>query len=143
MTPAEVRQRLASVIDWRATDDQYIDRDEEREILQFAVQMGYGLDDARTELAAVCVERGYVLESAVLRVIREQIEAAVRNDGKIDRAEFERAFAAARAAVRGKKSDADIKRMLVTMMEDTGNTRVRRGWFTNWYTALKKELGMG
>ncbi len=143
MTPSEVRQRLASVIDWRAIDDLYIDLDEEREILQFAVQMGYGMDDARGELAAVCGERGYVLESVVLRVIREQIEAAVRNDGKIDRAEFERAFAAAKVALQGKKSDADIKRMLVTMMEDTGNNRVKRGWFTNWYAALKKELGMG
>jgi hypothetical protein len=143
MTPAEVRQRLASVIDQRAIDDHYIDRDEEREILQFAVQTGYGLDDARAELAAVCGERQYVLESAVLRVIREQIETAVRNDGKIDQAEFDRAFAATKQAVRGKKPDADIKRMLVTMMEDTGNNRVKRGWFTNWYAALKKELGVG
>lgn len=143
MTPAEVRQRLASVIDWRATDDHYIDRDEEREILQFAVQMGYGLDDARAELEGVCGERGYVLETAVLRVIRDQIETAVRNDGKIDRAEFERAFAAAKVAMSGKKCDEDIKRMLVTMMEDTGNTRIKRGWFTNWYAALKKELGLG
>lgn len=142
MTPAEVRQRLAGVIDRRATGDDYIDRDEEREILQFAVQMGYGLDEARAELAVVCAERGYALETVVLEVIREQIEAAVRNDGKIDRHEFERAFRAAKVAVRGKKSDTDIKRMLVTMMEDTGNNRVKRGWFTDWYAAMKKELGM-
>lgn len=143
MTPAEVRQRLANVIDQRATGDDYIDRDEEREILQFAVQMGYGLDEARAEMGVVCAERGYVLESAVLGVIREQIEAAVRNDGKIDRHEFERAVLAAKAAVRGKKTDADIKRMLVTMMEDTGNNRVKRGWFTDWYATLKRELGVG
>ena len=142
MTPADVRQRLASVIDQRGLDDGYIDRDEEREILQFAVQMGYGMDEARAELAAVCGERGYVIETAVLRVVSDQLAAAMANDGKIDRAEFERAFQATKAALRGKKDDREVKKLLVQTMEDTGRNRIKRGLFTNWYAKLKKELGV-
>ena len=142
MTAGEVRQRLLAEIERRALADRYIDRDEEREVLQFAVQVGYGTDDARAELARVCGERGYVVESAVLGVIREQIAAAMADDGKIDRAEFERALHAAKAAMGGVKPDAEVKRLLVQMMEDTGTNRTKRGLFGNWYARLKRELGV-
>jgi hypothetical protein len=42
----------------------------------------------------------------------------------------------------GKKNDREVKRMIVTVMEETGNNKVKTGWFTNWYANLKKDLGL-
>jgi hypothetical protein len=142
VTPEEIKKRFVNEIKLRGYDDRYIDRDEEREILQIAIQLGVTIDSARGALAQVCEAEGYVLEAAVLRLVRDQIEAAAANDGRIDRQEFDLVFANAKAAVAGKRTDRQVKTLLVQVMEDTGNNRVRRGWFTNWYATLKKELGM-
>jgi hypothetical protein len=142
MTHEEIKTRFVGEIKLRGYEDRYIDRNEEREILQIAIQLGVNLDAARADLAEVCAAEGYVLETAILKVIREQVEAAAANDGRIDRAEFDLILSNARATVAGKRTDRQVKTLLVQVMEDTGNNRVRRGWFTNWYAALKKELGI-
>ena len=41
-----------------------------------------------------------------------------------------------------KKNDREVKRMIVTVMEETGNNKVKKGWFSNWYATLKQDLGM-
>ena len=38
--------------------------------------------------------------------------------------------------------ERQIKTMIVQVMEDTGNTKVKTGWFSDWYAALKKDLGV-
>ena len=42
MSLDEIKKRFVNEIKLRAYDDQYVDRDEEREILQIAVQLGVG-----------------------------------------------------------------------------------------------------
>ena len=142
MSIEEVKKRFVNEIKLRAYDDKYVDRNEEREILQVAIQLGVSIDSARTALAQVCDEAGYVLESGVLKAIRDNVEAAAGNDGKIDQKEFEMIFAQAKKAMQGKKNDNQIKKMIVQVMEDTGNTKVKTGWFSDWYTTMKKDLGM-
>ena len=39
--------------------------------------------------------------------------------------------------MQGKKNDREIKKMIVQVMEDTGNNKVKTGWFTNWYASLE------
>jgi len=137
-----IKQRIVNEIKARAYDDKYIDRGEEREIIQIAIQLGVTVESALAALAQVCDESGYVLESRVVGQIRDQIEAATGNDGMVDQREFELVFGSAKQAVRGKKNDREVKRMIVTVMEETGNNKVKKGWFRNWYAALKHELGM-
>jgi hypothetical protein len=141
MSIDDIKKRFVNEIKLRAYDDNYVDRNEEREILQIAIQFGVGIDSARAALVQVCAECGYVLETNILRQIRDQIEAAASNDGMIDRREFDAVFAAVRKTVEGKKNDRDLKRMIVQVIEDTGN-RAKTGWFSDWYASLKKELGM-
>jgi hypothetical protein len=137
-----IKRRFADEIKLRAYDDKYIDKNEEREILQIAIQQGISIDSARGALANICEHHGYVLESVVVRKVKDDIEAAMGNDGKIDKKEFDFIFAAAKKAFAGKKNDVQIKKTIVEIMEDTGMTKVKTGWFSNWYTDLKKELGM-
>ena len=137
----EIKKRFVNEIKLRAYDDKYVDRNEEREILQIAVQMGVSVDSARSALAQVCAENHYVLESAVLKTIKDQVETAAENDGKVDEKEFNLIVQHATKAMLGKKNDRQIKTMIVDVMEDTGNTKVKTGWFSDWYAALKKDLG--
>ena len=142
MSADEIKARFVNEIKLRAYDDKYIDKNEEREILQIAIQLGVGIDSARLALVQVCEENGYVVESLVLRRIKEQVAAAAGRDGMVSRQEFETIFQAVRRPLEGKKNDREIKRMIVTVMEDTGYNKVRRGWFGNWYATLKQDLGV-
>jgi hypothetical protein len=139
----DIKNRFLREIHLRGFEDKYVDRNEEREVLQIAIQLGVAIESARLTLAEVCQAEGYVLESAVIKKIQTEMEAAVAHDGRVDRQEFEQMFTHAKTAMRGLKTDREIKTLLIQMMEDTGNNRVKTGWFTNWYRALKKELGMG
>ncbi len=142
MSVEEVKKRFVNEIKLRAYEDKYVDRNEEREILQIAIQLGVNIDSARNALAQVCDDHGYVLESSVIKQIRDQVDSAAGNDGKIDEKEFHWIFDNAKKSMQGKKNDRQIKMMIVNVMEDTGNTKVKTGWFSDWYAALKKDLGM-
>ena len=142
MTVDEIKKRFVNEIKLRAYDDKYIDKNEEREILQISIQLGVSIDSARMALVQVCEENGYVIESVVLKSIKEQVETASGNDGMVDQKEFELIFQNTRRQMLGKKNDREIKKMIITVMEDTGNNKIKKGWFSNWYLALKQDLGM-
>ncbi len=138
----EIKKRFVDEIKLRGYDDKYIDKNEEREILQVAIQQGIGIDSARHALGQVCELQGFVLESELLKAIRERVQAAAGKDGKIDRAEFDRIVEAIKAGAQGRKNDRDLKKLVVIVMEDTGLNRVKTGWFGDWYRALKRDLGI-
>src|SRR6516165_10034572 len=84
----EVKRQFVEQVKLRAYDDKYIDKKEEREILQLAIQQGVTVDSARAALGQVCEANGYVLESKLLADIKQTIQVAASNDGKIDEKEF-------------------------------------------------------
>ena len=142
MSVEEIKKRFVNEIKLRAYDDKYIDKGEEREILQIAIQLGVSIDSARMALVQVCEDHSYVMESVVLKMIKDQVEAAFGNDGKIDQKEFDLIFGNIRRTAQGKKNDREIKKMIITVMEDSGMNKVKTGWFSDWYSTLKKDLGM-
>lgn len=142
MAIEDLKKRFVNEIKLRAYDDRYIDKNEEREILQIAIQLGVSIDSARGALAQVCDDQGYVLESTVLKSIKDQVEAAAGDDGRVDEKEFQMILASAKKAMSGKKNDRQIKIMIVEVMEASGNNKVKTGWFSDWYAAMKKDLGM-
>ena len=140
MSPDEIKTRIVEEIKARAYDDKYIDRNEEREIVRLAIELGVTVESALAALNQVCDEYDYLLESRVTRQIAERLATA--GDGKMDRREFDAVFGDAKRVVVGKKTDREVKRMVVSVMEATGHNRVKTGWFNNWYAALKKDLGV-
>ena len=68
-------------------DDKVVDRDEEKEILQTAISIGIGVDEARGKLKSVCLTHEYVLESDVDEKATEILTQFASNDGKIDKKE--------------------------------------------------------
>ncbi|MEZ6140594.1 MAG: hypothetical protein R3B84_08490 [Zavarzinella sp.] len=142
MSVEDIKKRFLDEIKLRAYDDKYIDKGEEREILQIAIQQGISIDSARSALVQVCENQGYIMESVLLKMIKDQVETAAGNDGKVDQKEFDLIFQNLKRAAQGKKNDRELKKMIITVMEDTGNNKIKTGWFSDWYSALKKDLGM-
>jgi hypothetical protein len=138
----EIKKRFLNEIKLRGYDDRFIDRNEEREIIQLAIQLGLNIDSARLALSQVCTDLDYVQESSVATIMRDQLNAALGNDGKVSRKEFDLVFATVKLAMKGRKTDVEIKKMMVNLLEESGQARIKTGWFTDWYAAMKRELGL-
>jgi hypothetical protein len=141
MTLDEVKKRFVEEVKLRAYDDKYIDKNEEREILQIALQAGITVDSARAALAQVCEANGYVVESKVLLEIKDAIDIFASNDGKIDEKEFNDAVAMCKKKTQGKKNDVQCKRMVIEVIDDN-SYKVKTGLFSNWFKRVKNEVGM-
>jgi hypothetical protein len=141
MTLDEVKRQFVEQVKLRAYDDKYIDKNEEREILQIALQQGVTVDSARAALAQVCEAQNYVLESVALKAVKELIEIQAGNDGKVDEKEFNDAVALLKTRTQGKKNDVQCKRMVIEIIEDN-NYKIKTGFFSNWFTRVKREVGM-
>jgi hypothetical protein len=141
MSLDEVKRQFVEQVKLRAYDDKYIDKNEEREILQIALQQGVTVDSARAALAQVCENNGYVLESRVLADVKELVETFASNDGKIDEKEFNDAVTTCKKKMQGKKNDIQVKRMVIEIIEDNGY-KTKTGMFSNWYAKVKKEVGV-
>ena len=141
MTLDEVKRQFVEQVKLRAYDDKYIDKAEEREILQIALQQGVTVDSARAALAQVCETNGYVLESTALKAVKEMIDIQAGNDGKIDEKEFNDAVALMKVRTQGKKNEVQCKRMVLEII-DENNFKVKTGMFSNWYARVKKDIGV-
>jgi hypothetical protein len=137
----DVKRQFVEQVKLRAYDDKYIDKGEEREILQIALTQGVTVDSARAALAQVCDTNGYVLESRVLAQIKDLIDTFAGNDGHIDEKEFKDAVTTCKKACQGKKNDVQCKRMVIEIIEEN-SFKVKTGMFSNWYARVKKEVGM-
>ena len=136
-----VKKRFVEEVKLRAYDDKYIDKNEEREILQIALQSGVTVDSARAALAQVCESNGYVLESKVLSEIKDLIETFASNDGKIDEKEFTDCVTQLKKRCQGKRNDQQCKKMVIEIIEDN-SFKVKEGIFNHWYAKVKKELNV-
>lgn len=141
MTLDEVKRRFVEEVKLRAYDDKYIDKNEEREILQIALQQGVTVDSARAALAQVCESNGFVLESSALQAVKEMIAIQAANDGKIDEKEFNDAVSLMKVRTQGKKNDMQCKRMVIEIIDDN-NYKIKTGLFSNWYSRVKREVGV-
>ena len=140
MTLDEVKKRFVEEVKLRAYDDKYIDRKEEREILQIALQAGISVDSARSALGQVCEAQDYVLESAVLSRLKDILDTSAGNDGAIDEKEFNDAVLNCKKWTKGKKNDVQVRKMVIEIIDDA-SYKTSKGWFSDWYTKVKREVG--
>jgi hypothetical protein len=140
VTLDEVKQRFVEEVRLRAYDDKYIDRNEEREILQIAIQQGMSVDSARAALAQVCEANDYVVESKVVIHLKDLLDTLAGNDGKVDEKEFNDAVTTCKKWTRDKRSDLQCKRLVIDIIDDN-LYKTSKGWFSDWYQRVKKEVG--
>ncbi len=137
----DIKKRFVEEVKLRAYDDKYVDRSEEREILQIALQQGISVDSARSALANVCEKENYILESTILREVGDMLEIQAGNDGKIDEKEYKDAVSLCQKKTAGKRSDVQCKRMVLEIIDEKAYA-TKAGMFSNWYKRAKKEVGM-
>ena len=137
----DIRTEFRNQVRLRAYEDKYVDRQEEKEIMQVAISRGCSVDSARSYLQQVCESSGYVLESSVVREIKSLLEIQAGNDGRIDRKEFDDALSLARKKCEGKRTEAQLKKMLCELIED-GSFKTTTGWLTSWFNSIKREVGL-
>lgn len=136
----EIKKRFVEEVKLRAFDDKYIDKGEEREILQIALTQGVTVDSARAALAQVCEGNGFVLESTVIKTLKDNLDIFAGNDGVISQKEFNDAVAMAKKYTQGKRNDNQCKRMVIEIIDDN-SFKVKQGMFNHWYDAVKKDVG--
>ncbi len=141
MSLEDVKKRFVEEVKLRAYDDKYIDKNEEREILQIAIQQGISVDSARAALAQVCDSQSYILETKVLSEIKDLIETFANNDGVVSEKEFSDSVTQLKKRCQGKRNDIQCKKMVIEIIEDN-SYKVKEGMFHHWYQAVKKEVGM-
>ena len=141
MTLDEIKKEFVEQVKLRGYDDKYIDRTEEREILQIALQHGISVDSARAALAQVCEAQDYVLESKVITQLKDILDTSANNDGKIDEKEFNDAVLNCKKWTKGKKNDVQCKKMVIELIDDAA-FKTSKGWFSDWYHRTKKEVGL-
>jgi hypothetical protein len=140
VTLDDIKKQFVEQVKLRAYDDKYIDRKEEREILQLAVQNNLSVDSARSSLAQVCEAMDYVLESKVLTQLADVLETSAGNDGQIDEKEFADAVLNCKKWTKGKKSEQQCKKMVIEIIDEKAY-KTSKGWFSDWYSTIKKEVG--
>ena len=141
MSLDEVKKRFVEEVKLRGFEDKYIDKNEEREILQIALQHGVGVDGARAALIQVCETNGYVIESKVMMQAKDLLDTLAGSDGKIDEKEFNDCVTQLKKRCQGKKNDIQVKRMVIEIIDDN-SYKVKTGLFSNWFNRVKKEVGM-
>ena len=141
MSLEEIKKRFVEEVKLRGYDDKYIDRKEEREIVQDAVKNNISVDSARAALAQACEALDYVLESKVITQLKDILDTSAGNDGQVDEKEFNDAVLNCKKWTKGKKTDVQCKKMVVEII-DEASYKTSKGWFSSWYTNVKKEVGM-
>jgi hypothetical protein len=142
MSSDAIQQRFIDEINQRGSDDKYIDKNEEREILQIAIHQGIGIEAGRFALGEVCSRNGYLLESDLVKSVRERCQAATVEGRKIDRTTFEGLMNDLRTAVQGRRDDRELMKLIVTVIEDN-DLKVNTGRVFNWYRGVKRQVGRG
>ncbi len=133
----DVKERLIEEVKLRAFDDRYIDKEEEKDILQVAIQLGVGVDQARNALKQVCDAHDYALESALDERALEMLQQFAGNDGVIDKKEFEDTvgiiFNASKQRLSQVKCQKKVKKIVLEQ-----EFKIKQGLFSggNWFSSI-------
>jgi hypothetical protein len=133
---SEAVKRFVEYIKLQTYEDKYLDRKEERKILEKAVEMGLGIDEGLGIIRQVATANNIVLE----REAEERAIDALRTfamDGKVDKKEFANAITIFRTACKDKLPEIEIKRRLKKFMLENGWKAKEGGLFgSNWFSEI-------
>ncbi|MCE2804778.1 MAG: hypothetical protein LW700_06140 [Gemmataceae bacterium] len=143
MTIEQVRDDFGKRLQARPAGDRYLDRPWEREALRFALGNGVTVDIARQALIEMCQDRGFLLESTVLRDARHRLSVRAAANQKIDEREFGEVTAAIREKLGDRLEETTIHRMLCEIIDDN-QYPVHKGLFgeNRWYEKVRNSAGL-
>jgi hypothetical protein len=129
-------QQFIEFIKLKVFDDGYIDRQEEKAILEEGVKRGIGVESGIAVIRQVAIDHGYVVERMVDERAKEILQRFA-TDGQVDKKEFEDAVALYKSDCKGKVKDDEIRKRLKQIMIDNGWKAKEGGFFgTKWFSAI-------
>ena len=137
-----IKNDLIEAIRLRGKSDSYIDRSEEREILQFALQKGLMLDQGHQVLLEVCKQSNYIMESHLLEDLLEQIKSFAKGGNCLTEKFFLELTKMLLSNSKGYLQPQNAQEMIVALIEDNG-FEIETGFFgNNWFLKIKKSLNL-
>lgn len=137
MTSEMTKKQFIDYIMLQTFDDQYIDRKEEKTILEEGIRKGISVEEGLAIIRQVALQKGLALERDAEEKTKEMLERFASNDGKVDKKEFEDALAIFKSASKSKIPEAEMKRRLKKMMEDNGWKAKEGGLFgSKWFSQI-------
>jgi hypothetical protein len=136
--PEAIKNQFVEFIKLQGFDDQYIDRQEEKRIIEVGVKNGLSVDESLVLIRQIAAEKGLVVERDAEEQAQALLKQAAANDGKIDKKEFEQAVAQFQKMTQGKIPEHKVKQRLKNMMEEQGWKAKEGGLFgSKWYSAIE------
>jgi len=132
-----VQSQFIEYITLQAYDDQYIDRKEEKKILEVAIKNGITVEDALSLIHQVAHQKAWVIEREAEERAKEILQQFAHNDGAIDKKEFEDALGIFKTACKGKLPEIELKQRLKKMIIDNGWKVKEGGLFgSKWFSKI-------
>jgi hypothetical protein len=138
MTISEnVKKAFVDYIMLQVYDDKYIDRKEEKKILEEGIKKGIGIEEGLAIIRQVAADKGLALEREAEERAKEMLERFATNDGRVDKKEFEDTLAIFKSVSKNKIPEPEMKKRLKNMMEENGWKAKEGGLFgSKWYSAI-------
>ena len=132
----EAKRQLGEFVKLQVYDDKYIDRKEEKKILEEAMKRNIGIDDALAVMRSIASAHDYVVERDVETRCKDMLEQFA-GDGKVDKKEFEDAVGMYKKGSRGRVPESEIRRRLKSIMIDQGWKAKEGGLFSSkWFSEI-------
>ncbi len=132
----EAKRQLGEFVKLQVYDDKYIDRKEEKKILEEAMKRNISIDDALAVMRSIASAHDYVVERDVETRCKEMLEQFA-GDGKVDKKEFEDAVGMYKKGSRGRVPESEIRRRLKNVMIDQGWKAKEGGLFgSKWFSEI-------
>jgi len=134
----ETRRAFVEYIMLQVFDDQYIDRQEEKKILEEGIKKGVGVEEGLAIMRQTAQEKGLALERDAEDRTKDMLEAFATNDGKVDKKEFEDAVAIFKKHSKGKIPEHEMKKRMKKMMVENAWKAKEGGLFgSKWFSAIE------
>lgn len=129
-----IKQKFVEHVKLRGFDDKYIDKIEEKEILQQGIDMGLAVETARIALIQTCENLTYVLESELDKKTKEFLGMYAK-DGFIEKKQFQDIVSLIEKAAQGKINAAQCTAKVKTIMQDLAY-KPKEGMFDKWFAKV-------
>jgi hypothetical protein len=140
------KKRFAEFVKAHGFDDGFIDREEEKRILQEGVaRFGIGFSDGQAIMLGVASAFDYSIERNAESHIRELLAHYAGRSGKISRNDFNDCVAVYKVLSKGTVTEHDIKRRLKAIMEEKGWRPRPTGLLLRtrkWYREIKSDADL-
>lgn len=132
-----VRKQVIDYIMLQVYDDQYIDREEERKILEMGIKKGLTVDEGLSLIQQLASEKGIVIEREAEEKAKEVLQQFATNDGVVDKKEFDNALSFFKKVSKGKIPEPELKRRLKSMMQENDWKAKEGGLFgKKWFSEI-------